>query len=163
EKRDECTFSRSYDLGVYKFPERLGQIFFSPSIAGDDMYSPLGIFPEDGQFHHVAATYDGATDKIFLDGIVVASTAHSRPIPTTSSTYIIGTDRCGHPSFADMYCFKLFDRALSDQEVMNDAGDFGILSDGVSALLSGNNTFSGNQTINGTVMATSFSGDGSAL
>jgi hypothetical protein len=106
EKRDGCGSNRSYDFGVYKAqavsgPVVIGTIFFSASLAGDDVYSTVPV-PNDGNFHYIAGTYDGTAMKVFLDGVLVGQKPHTGPIATTSDPPVVGTDRCGHPAFADI-------------------------------------------------------------
>jgi Concanavalin A-like lectin/glucanases superfamily len=122
-----------------------GTIIWSASVANDDVIGGT-LFPNDGQFHHIAGTYDGTVMKLFFDG----------PIPTASEPSFIGKQSgCGDITNADIDQIKFFDRALSDQEILSESSGF--------ALLSGNNSFTGNQTVNGTLSATAFIGDGSSL
>jgi hypothetical protein len=160
EKRDACGNNRSYDFGVYKQGvtnlggPAAGTIFFSPSVAGDDTYSSA-LVPNDGGFHHVAATYDGSLVKIFLDGTLVGQSSHSGVIPSTSYPPIIGSDQCGHPAYADIAQIRISSYAVPDPQIMSESAGF--------ALLSGGNSFVGNQNITGVVTASSFVGDGSSI
>ena len=64
-KRDGCGSNRSYLLSVTNEPVSrgvdgtlpTGTIAWSASVANDDVYPPT-VVPNDGQFHHVAGTYD---------------------------------------------------------------------------------------------------------
>ncbi len=156
-KRDDCGFNRSYFLVVTKagFNLPTGTIEWSASVAGDDVIGGT-LFPNDGQFHHIAGTYDGTMMKLFLDGALIGQKQHSGPIPTTSDPPFIGKQSgCGDLTSADIDQIKFFSRALSDQEILSESSGF--------ALLSGNNSFTGNQTVNGNVTASFFLGDGSGL
>ena len=157
-KRDGCGFNRSYTLSVIKtLPGYTpGTIFFAASNANtDDLISTTPV-PSDGNFHHVAGTYDGTTTKIFLDGILVGQGTHTGPISTTSDPAFIGIQGgCGDLAYADIDQVKIFNYAVPDNKIMSDTSD--------SALLIGGNRFIGDQMVNGTVTATSFVGSGSGL
>src|SRR5205807_1137032 len=56
----------------------LGTLIFNINL-NNQIYSSSPI-PNDGHFHHVAATYDGANMRIYLDGVQVASQALSGSI-----------------------------------------------------------------------------------
>lgn len=49
----------------------------------------------DTNWHHIAATYDGATMKLFIDGSQVGSQAVSQFIPDTPHTLILGATQAG--------------------------------------------------------------------
>lgn len=55
-----------------------------------NMTSPYPI-PND-QWHHIAATYNGSTAKMYIDGIEVVSASPSSPPSNTPNTFIIGSD-----------------------------------------------------------------------
>jgi hypothetical protein len=61
---------------------------------GNDYYTGIAI--NDGNWHHVAATYDGTTVKIYIDGALVAST--TKTLNTISSEFSIGYRGVGNPS-----------------------------------------------------------------
>jgi len=42
--------------------------------------------PDDGQFHHVAGTFDGSMMKVYLDGQLVGQLARSEPLLATTTT-----------------------------------------------------------------------------
>jgi hypothetical protein len=159
DKRDGCGFNRSYQLGIIKTFQSLtpGTIFFAASNANtDDLFSTMPV-PNDGKFHHVAGTYDGAAVKVFLDGVLVGQGNHTGPISSTSDPAVIGVQAgCGDPTYADIGPIKIFDYALPSDQIMTD-GTAGF------ALLSGGNNFAGNQNVTGVVTASSFTGNGSAL
>jgi Concanavalin A-like lectin/glucanases superfamily len=159
DKRDGCGFNRSYQLGIIKTYQNYtpGTIFFAASNANtDDLISTVPV-PNDGRFHHVAGTYDGAHVKVFLDGVLVGQGTHTGPISTTSDPAVIGIQAgCGDLTYADIGPVKIFDHALPDDQIMADGtGGF--------ALLNGGNSFVGNQNVAGVITASSFSGDGSGL
>jgi hypothetical protein len=76
----------------------------------------------DGLFHHVAATYDGATMKLYLDGALAAQKSVTTTITyEADSPFIIG-QRQGTPSATLPYNglvdeLSFYNRALSDAEI----------------------------------------------
>ncbi|MBL8814158.1 MAG: hypothetical protein JNM43_28575, partial [Planctomycetaceae bacterium] len=75
----------------------------------------------DGQFHHVAATYDGALMKLYVDGLLAASRAATGTIVTTTTPLFLGAFLSGG-SPAGFLNGKLedaaiFGRSLSASEV----------------------------------------------
>jgi hypothetical protein len=142
-KRDGCG-NRSYELAVHMAGSGLpaGTVMFATSL-GTDLYSNVPI-PNDGHFHEVAGSYDGATMRIFLDGALVGFKPHSGPIEVTAEAPAIGAQvGCGQFAYAD----------IDEIRVFSDAG----------FARTGANTFNGNQTVIGTVSAAAILGDGSGL
>lgn len=80
-----------------------------------------GSFPGDGHFHHVAATYDGAMMKLFVDGVLVNQVAAATTINfQANSQFVIGsrefqTDITDFGGAVDE--LRFFNRALTDSEV----------------------------------------------
>jgi hypothetical protein len=124
-KRDGCGVNRSYHLSVTHQPYGSLQgtlppptIVWSSSVASDDVY-PATLFPDDGQFHHLAGTYDGAWMNVYLDGQLVGTKAHSGNIMTTSDPPSIGL-QVGCPdvgAHATIDEVKLYSRALTQDEI----------------------------------------------
>ena len=82
-----------------------------------------GVFPtlDDGEFHHVAATYDGTERRIYTDGISMGVVADSGAIGTagTAPAYI-GSLGGGSEFFGGLIDeVELFDRALTYAEVQD--------------------------------------------
>ena len=67
----------------------------------------------DGAWHHVAATYDGATLSIYVDGAVAASAARSGAVATGTSPVQVGqrTNFGGWQGSLDEVAF--YDHALA--------------------------------------------------
>ena len=78
-----------------------------------------GIVPVPGQWYHLVGTYDGATIKIFVNGVL----ANSAPLATTIGTntyplYIAENSQAtGRYWSGSIDEIKVFDRALPDNEV----------------------------------------------
>jgi len=53
---------------------------------------------QDTNWHHIAATYDGTTMKVYIDGSLDAQTAATLTIPDTSQALLIGTTYGGYSS-----------------------------------------------------------------
>jgi hypothetical protein len=73
----------------------------------------------NGTWQHVAATYDGAMMRIFVDGVEKASTPVSGVIDAVTDPFVIGRNVVG-PSFAWHGLIdeiELFNRALSQAEI----------------------------------------------
>src|SRR5262249_2351074 len=49
----------------------------------------------DGQFHHVAVAYDGATQTVYLDGVAIGSKPHTQVAYAGSYQYQLGAGQAG--------------------------------------------------------------------
>jgi hypothetical protein len=58
---------------------------------GDNGFLQSTTSSHDTGWHHIAATYDGATMKLYIDGVLDSSAAISLSLPDTSSSLLIGT------------------------------------------------------------------------
>ena len=75
--------------------------------------------PDDGNFHHVAGTFDGLVAKVFLDGILVGQVNRSEPLVITSSAPVISHHggECGQRADALIDEIAFYDRALGAEEI----------------------------------------------
>jgi hypothetical protein len=81
----------------------------------------------DGVFHHVAVTFDGTTETVYLDGALIASTPFVQTGYASSYQYQIGTGytAAGWPATNGGYFYfqglidevEFFNRALSQAEI----------------------------------------------
>ncbi|MEI6455652.1 MAG: LruC domain-containing protein [bacterium] len=71
----------------------------------------------DADWHHVAATYDGTTMKLFIDGVLKVSGTNSGTLNTSNSDVYIGNQNTINPFKGTMDEVLLYDRALTDSEV----------------------------------------------
>lgn len=80
--------------------------------------------PDDGAFHHIAGTFDGATAKVYLNGLLVGEAAHAVPLVTTASAPTIGHHGGGCGQRADGLIDEIafYDRGLTAAEIASLAG-----------------------------------------
>lgn len=78
-----------------------------------------GIVPVAGQWYHVVGTYDGATIKIFVNGVLANSAALATTIGSNTYRLAIGENlqATGRYWSGTIDEVKIFDRALPDNEV----------------------------------------------
>ena len=71
-----------------------------------------------GQWQHVVGTYDRNTVKLYLNGVLVASLAHSAALTITGNPVLIGVsgfdDDYFHGAMDDI---RIYDRALTEAEI----------------------------------------------
>ena len=122
-KRDGCS-TLSYHLGVYKGYQsaaKIGLLYFT--VGGVGLESTTRI-PDDGQFHHVAAVFDGAQTnqnvRLYLDGAAVGAASASLTIPATSTGPVIGQHGgCNYFSSAVIDELSFYSRPLSLTEIQS--------------------------------------------
>ncbi len=78
-----------------------------------------GVVPVPGQWYHVVGTYDGATIKIFVNGVMTNSAPLATTIGTNTYPLYIGenSQATGRYWSGSIDEIKIFDRALPDNEV----------------------------------------------
>ena len=75
-------------------------------------------------------TYDGTEMKLFVDGTFVASQPATGSIPAASANVVIGSQEDGANYFEGLIDeVQIYDRALSDPEVLQLFQDFGTPGD----------------------------------
>jgi hypothetical protein len=79
-----------------------------------------GVVPVAGQWYHVVGTYDGATIKIFVNGVLQNSQSLATTIGTNAFPLYLGenSQATGRNWSGDIDEIKVFDRALPDTEVL---------------------------------------------
>ena len=72
----------------------------------------------DGEWHHVAATYDGTSASLYLDGSIVASSAFAGDVGD-SSTWRIGAYGATPTGFygGTIDDVRIYDRALGADQI----------------------------------------------
>ena len=91
---------------------------FGPDYAN---YLDTGRAPVIGQWQHVAATYDGAVARFYIDGVEVASKPWAAQIGT-SNAWRIGSSRTDGSRYWDGLIdeARIYDRALPVAEIAAD-------------------------------------------
>ena len=118
-KRDGCG-GFSYHFGVYKgYDGRIGTLWFGTSSASG---ISTGAVPNDGEFHHVAVTYDGGLPSqnihFYVDGEDAGTVDGPGAIPLTTAAPVMGRHAdCGYYSSAAMDDLGFYTRALSQAEI----------------------------------------------
>ncbi len=126
-KRDGCAGTFPYIFAINK-----GDVWWGGQV-GNVAFTMLGVtpypgfsstnrVPDDGQFHHVAATFDGKAASnnclIYLDGQIAGVGTSPGAIPLASSAPVIGADLgCGTYSKAAIDEVSFYNRALSPGEI----------------------------------------------
>lgn len=95
-------------------------------VAGTAFYADERV--NDGQWHHIAATYDGSNLKLFIDGKLVKAKAATNPIAQHNQDITIGNinDKLGGDVQGKFGAYdgllddlRLYNRALSDKDILN--------------------------------------------
>ncbi len=99
--------------------ETNGTVKFAGSSAFPDFASTSAI--DDNTWHHVAATYDGTTAKIYIDGVEESSVAANDPIDNSSFNVAIGNNlqSLGRAVQAQMDNVRIWSDARTATEITN--------------------------------------------
>jgi hypothetical protein len=126
-----------------------------------------------GQWYHVAATWDGSTVKIYIDGVLNTSTSRTGTIGTDTRTLYMGGRSGGTDMFNGMIRdVRFYNRALSANDVKHLAGLVGYWAfsegsgttaadssgDGNTATLSGGASWTSDCTGNNNALLTNGTG-----
>lgn len=91
----------------------LGSSFTTP------LFGPSSLSPN--VWSHLAATYDGATMRLYVNGVQVTSRAQTGTIPTSSGALSFGGDVAFGQYFAGRIDeIRIYDRAMSAAEIQTD-------------------------------------------
>ena len=82
--------------------------------------------PSTGTWYHIAATYDGANKKLYINGTLVGQTGASHSIPTNNNNLYIGGIDSGRFFDGKVSSVRIYNVALTDSEVAQNyrAGNF---------------------------------------
>ncbi len=91
--------------------------FWTDGLSPNDLVSTRAI--NDGQWHHVAAVYDGAATYLYIDGVLDASVAASGSVVTNTYPVMIGenAEATGRTFDGWMDDVQIYDYALSADDV----------------------------------------------
>jgi hypothetical protein len=102
----------------YELTEENGAVIFWQFYdnEGRDTCSPAS--PPPGEWHHIAATYDGQVFKCYVDGVLGEQFAYAGQMPKNTASVTIGRRSRGGTFFNGMIDdVQLWERALSEVEV----------------------------------------------
>jgi hypothetical protein len=102
----------------YELTEQRGGVIFWQlyNDAGRDTCSPNS--PAAGEWHHIAATYDGHSFKCYIDGTLGEEWAYAGAMPTNTAAVTIGRRSGGGTFFNGMIDdVQLWKRALPEAEI----------------------------------------------
>lgn len=128
KSRDDGKFIHTSVEKVYELAFHNDKLFFQISDGSQTSQASAGIGDgpspmNDGNFHHIAATWNGTTDtdgmRLYFDGQEVATaTAKSASIQSLNSTLNIGGSEQDTYQFAGAIDdVRLYDEALSSQQI----------------------------------------------
>ncbi len=82
-----------------------------------------------GEWYHVAGVYDGSEIKVYVNGILEASSSYSGSIPTTVDNFYIGVDATTWVEFfnGSVEELSLWNKALTEVQIKT------VMNDGLSA------------------------------
>ena len=105
------------------YPERSFQLYGQHATInwmlsdGSSAYSITGGTLNQGEWHHVVGTYDGSTQKIYLNGVQVQSTALSITLKQSSFKVMLGGYATGVYTLNPIAQPRIYNRALTAEEV----------------------------------------------
>ncbi|WP_085521436.1 LamG-like jellyroll fold domain-containing protein [Tuberibacillus sp. Marseille-P3662] len=136
--QDPHIFNRKHSqpatVGMYFSTQSNGDLTFRVRLSGSiDNPDDLGVTLNEKTKYRAIATYDGETQKLYIDGELVDSNQASGEIDTSSLEQVTIGCRAGfvdHFWSGEINNLRVYDRGLSDEEVQNNFnGD--IVSDGI--------------------------------
>ena len=114
-----------------------GRIVFSVYTPGmKSLNSGTGSRVLDTDWHHAALTYDGSVMKIFLDGLMRTYTSNTGNLQSSTGDVYIGKQQTSNPFKGVMDEILVYDRALTDPEVLQIFGSTPDPGNGSSDLVS---------------------------
>ena len=73
--------------------------------------------PTDGLWHHVTYTYDGTTDRLYLDGAVTSATGVAHQTAATTAVYIGSYNGAAEILNGTIDDVRIYNAALTDTQV----------------------------------------------
>jgi len=93
-----------------------GRLHFYITTAGVFSHLYVSDVLKEGQWHHVAGTWDGLTQRLYLDGVEIASRAPTGSLATGTMIRLSSPD--GEPLNGMLDDARIYNRALSPREIM---------------------------------------------
>jgi hypothetical protein len=85
---------------------------------GYQVVHSTGQVPDDGAYHHVAATYDGSALRVYIDGVIEGEKSHPGTIVESTAAATIGFEATTpRYSVAAIDEVSVYNRALSQAEI----------------------------------------------
>lgn len=119
------TIALTWSAYTYRFRFEFGRWgnnpgFIDSASGGPGTVGPVNYGP-DGQFHHVAGTYDGATYRLYVDGDLKGSVNDATPVDYNGIPWTIGTNyftNSANRTFNGVIDeVEIFNRALDQSEI----------------------------------------------
>jgi hypothetical protein len=110
----------SFSLTVYKTSSEATICFYMADSTSHEIeaYGPSTTIPRDDDFHHVAATYDGRSMAIFIDGRLARTMANPNArFPAAGNLRIGHHPECSSLTYTAIDELRFFRRALEASEV----------------------------------------------
>ena len=120
--KDDGGSNRNYNIHV-PGTENSGKIYLSGAIAAGSTVIT------NGEWHHVAGTWDGSEIKIYIDGVEENSAPFAGPMSTSDLPVRFGFRGTGTALKALIDELAIFNRALTEEEINN------IINTGLGSML----------------------------
>ncbi len=102
------------------FPDSLGDFLFDLSINGVESQIRKNNIWTPGHWYHVVATWNGTTQKLFVNGIIVASANRSGLLDDYGNTmHFGGFSNLPYKLRGTLDELRIYDRALTDDEILD--------------------------------------------
>jgi hypothetical protein len=136
------------------FIESDGKVVFSGYNEQNHLYSPTGAVSV-GKWYHVAAIKNGASEKLYINGVKVAEGTTGKNTELALGTIAYTSETTAHKLNGSLAACRIYERALSETEIVELAKEFTPESGGDDSgsggyLVSG----AGYEAVNGTYTAT---------
>lgn len=99
------------------------KVVFSGYNEQNHLYSPAGAVSV-GKWYHVAAVKNGASEKLYINGVKVAEGTTGKNTELALGTIAYTTDTTVHKFNGSLAACRIYDGALSDSEIAELAGEF---------------------------------------
>jgi len=104
--------------GFAYFGKSYGAIIARVVDSGGTAHGTSFAWSADGRWHHLALTYDGSTQRLYLDGVLKASASWSGSIASSTYAVRVGDRETAHMYFNGLIALpRVYGRALSLAEI----------------------------------------------